>query len=98
VIPLSPEAEAQLDDLLQHYERLDRIEAARNLLIALDRASDRIVRAAADGLPAPRPYPSLAKLGLLWIKESSYWIAYSTTSTPVITGVFYETANIPKRV
>jgi plasmid stabilization system protein ParE len=98
VIPLSAEAEAQLDGLLRHYERLGRPEAARNLLASLEMASTRIEWAAADGFPAPRPYPSLSKLGLQWIKEGVYWIAYSKTKPVVIAGVFYETADIPNRI
>jgi plasmid stabilization system protein ParE len=76
VIPLSSEAEAQLDDLMTHYERLERIEAVRNLLAAVEAAAARIERAPEAGLSAPRPYPNLARLGLRWIKESAYWIAY----------------------
>lgn len=98
MIALSPEAEAQLDALIAHYEALDRIEASINLLDALERASARISEAPEAGLPAPRPYPALAKVGRRWIVEGSYWIAYSLTDPPVISGVFYAMADIPKRV
>jgi hypothetical protein len=47
------------------------------------------------GLPSPRPYPALARPGRRWIIEGHYWIAYSLTSPPVISGVFYVTADIP---
>jgi hypothetical protein len=51
----------------------------------------------AAGLPAPQPYPQLARPGVAWIKAGRYWIAYTTAAAPVIVGVFYETANIPGR-
>lgn len=99
MIPLSPEAEAQLDGLLTHYERLARIDAARNLLAALEAASARIERAPEAGLPAPRPYPSLARLGLRWIKERAYWIAYMDAGDgPIIATIFHDRADIPNRV
>ncbi len=37
MIALSPEAEAQLDALIVHYEALGRLEASINLLNALER-------------------------------------------------------------
>ncbi len=49
------------------------------------------------GLPAPRPYPQLARDGEAWIQANTYWIAYSRTDPPVILGVFYATADIPGR-
>jgi plasmid stabilization system protein ParE len=99
VIALSPEAEAQLDGLMAHYERLERIEAARNLLRALQSASARIERQPEAGLTAPRPYPLLASLGFRRIKEGAYWIAYGNASDgPVIAGIHHDTSNIPDRV
>ena len=59
MIRLSPEAETQLDELLHHYERLGRIEAAENLLAALEQAGDQSRGAPAAGFPAPRRIPSL---------------------------------------
>ena len=99
MIPLSPEAEAQLDALLDHYEQLDRPEATRNLILALDQAADRIEREPAEGLPSPRPYPALADLGFQWIKVGAYWFAYvSSAQGFVVAGVFYATADIPNRI
>jgi hypothetical protein len=49
-------------------------------------------------LPAPRPYPSLANAGRRWIIEGAYWISYSLTAPPVISGVFYAMADIPNRL
>ncbi|RYI17240.1 MAG: type II toxin-antitoxin system RelE/ParE family toxin [Acetobacteraceae bacterium] len=98
MIALSPEAEAQLDALIAHYEALDRIEASIRLLEALERAKSRILEDPEGGLPAPRPYPALANVGRRWIIEGSYWIAYSLTTPPVISGVFYAMADIPTRL
>lgn len=98
MIRLSPGAEGNLDALLAHYEERGRPEATAGLLAAIKGASARIERTPDVGLPAPRPYPSLAGDGRRWIKEGAYWIAYSTTEPPVILGVFYETADIPRRV
>lgn len=98
MIPLSPKAEAQIDALLGHYERLGRIEASRNLLTALESASSIIEHTPNAGLSAPRPYPSLAKPGRAWVKSGRYWIMYSTAKQPIITGIFYEAANIPRRI
>ena len=84
---------------MKHYERLDRIEAVRNLLKAVETACNRIVNAPVKGLDAPTPYPSLSRFGFQWIKEGSYWFAY--TNTPpglVIAGVFYDAADIPNRM
>ncbi len=98
MIGLSPEAEAHLDDLLAHFERKDRIEAARNLLAALETASERIERNPEVGLPAPKPYPQLAKAGRLWLHVRRYWFAYSTTMPPVFLAVAYDESNMPRRL
>jgi plasmid stabilization system protein ParE len=98
VIGLSPQAASQLDALLAHFERLNRIEAAENLSTALERASARILRAPNGGLRAPRPYPRLARLGFRWIKEGRYWIAYMNREPSIIVGVYHEAADIPNRV
>jgi plasmid stabilization system protein ParE len=98
VIGLSPEAEAQLDALIVHYEALGRVEASINLLNAVERARARIAKKPTAGLPAPRPYPTLAKAGRLWIVEGPYWIAYNLTAPPIISGVFYAMADIPNRL
>ena len=98
MIPLTPEAEAQLDDLLAHFERLERPRASRNLILTLEDAAARIEHAPHEGLPAPRPYPSLARLGFLWTKSGQYWIAHMVLdSGPIIAGVFHDTADIPNR-
>lgn len=73
MIALSPEA--QLDGLIAHYEALGRVEASINLLNAFERAKMRISEKPEAGLPAPRPYPSLAKAGRRWIIEGTCWIS-----------------------
>ncbi len=95
---LSSDAEQQVAELLRHYARLGRPEAGRNLIALIDQAAARIERDPEKGLPAPRPYPALARPGRAWTKAGRYWIAHSTTRPPVILGVFYETADIPSRV
>lgn len=93
----SAEAAAQVDELRRHYQSKGRLEAVRNLAAALVQAEAQIERDPTRGLPAPRPYPSLARPGRAWTKAGRYWIAYGTSSPPVILGVFYETADIPNR-
>ena len=96
MIGLTALAERQFRELREHYEDLERPEATRGLIAALEEASSKIEKSPA-GLAAPRPYPHLARPDRLWIKAGRYWIAYEPT-TPVIVGVFYETANIPGRL
>jgi len=98
MIALSPEAEAQLDALIAHYEALGRLEASINLLDALERARLRISEKPEASLPAPRAYPSLAKAGRRWVIEGTYWISYGLTTPPIISGVFYAMADIPNRL
>jgi hypothetical protein len=64
----------------------------------LEESQAEIAEAPEAGLAAPRPYPELKRAGRRWIREGSYWISYSLTDPPVISGVFYVTANIPKRL
>ncbi len=99
MIPLSRQAESHINALREHFERLDRPEAIRNLILALSQASAQIENRPQAGLNAPRPYPSLASLGLLWTKAGSYWFAYLVEDAgPIIAGVFHDTADIPNRV
>jgi plasmid stabilization system protein ParE len=98
VIRLSLDAQAQLDALLAHYDEIERPEAVRSLIAALDLAVEQIEGNTAARLPAPRPYPSLARPGRVWMKSGRYWIAYSTTTPPMILAVFYDQANIPGRL
>jgi plasmid stabilization system protein ParE len=100
VILLSLPAERQLDALVAHSEPLARPAATRNILAAVQTASDRI-EAGAAGLPAPTPYPETARrgLGFRWIKQGAYWFAFAREGSKlIITGIFYETADIPNRL
>jgi len=98
VIRLSPEAEAQVDQLVFHFEALLRSRAIENLVSAIEQAHNAIETAPLAGLPAPRPYPELRRAGRLWLKRGAYWIAYRVSEPPVITGVFHESGDIPRRV
>lgn len=64
---------------------------------AVAEAARLIERSPTAGLPAPRPYPALARPGQAWIKVGPYWVRYSTQTPLAITGVFYERADIPSR-
>ncbi len=97
MIALTPEAARQVEALERFYIDRQRAQALRNLGHALAEASLIIVNAPERGLPAPRPYPDLASLGLSWLKRGRYWIAYDPT-VPIIAGVFFETGDIPGRV
>ena len=61
MIALSPEAEAQLDSLIAHYEALGRVEASINLLNA--RESRRGRRLAYPRRVPTLPFPRLAAAG-----------------------------------
>ncbi len=73
----------------QHYEKLGRPEATRNLVAAIEGAWHQITSNPAAGLPAPRPYPNVAR---------RYWIAYVTVPWLTIVAVVYDSADIPRRV
>lgn len=98
MIEYADEALEHVRALRRHYEALDRDNAIRSLVRALSEAEARIERTSSAGLAAPRPYPQLARPGRAWIKAGRYWIVYTTTSPPVIAGVFYDAADLPSRV
>jgi hypothetical protein len=98
LIEYTPEATRQVYAWLQHYEERQRDRAALALLAAREKSERKIERDPSVGRPAPRPYPQLARTGRAWIRSGRYWIAYDTTSPPVIAGVFFETSNIPGRL
>jgi plasmid stabilization system protein ParE len=75
LIEYAPRATRQVAALRHHYENLDRPAAVRAFVDALDEAGRRIESNPAAGLPAPRPYPQLARPGVAWIKAGRYWIA-----------------------
>ena len=96
MIELTPRAQQQVRELSAAYARLERPEAIRSLVAAVAEAARLIERASSAGLPAPRPYPALARPGQAWIKIGPYWIRYRL-APPAITGVFHERANITGR-
>jgi plasmid stabilization system protein ParE len=98
LIEYTPRAIRQLGTLVQHYEDRHRPEAIRGLFAALDAAERTIEGNPSAGLAAPRAYPQVARKGRAWVKAGRYWVAYSTTLPPVIVAVFYETADIPRRM
>jgi plasmid stabilization system protein ParE len=97
LIALTPEAARQVEALERFFADRQRPQALRNLGHALAEASLIIANAPERGLPAPRPYPDLAALGLSWLKRGRYWIAYDPAAL-VIAGVFFETDDIPGRI
>lgn len=88
----------QIDDLHHHYKNLGHIEAILTLDAALYEAERKIEANPSGGLPAPRPYPRVARPGRAGVKAGRYWVAYTTTAPPVITAIFYDAADIPGRV
>jgi plasmid stabilization system protein ParE len=98
LIAYTPKAAQQVEHLRQHYEDRGRVEAIRALDAALYEAEREIERDPAAGLPASRPYPHLVNPDRLWTKSGRYWIAYGIAGSPNIVRVFYETANIPRRL
>ncbi len=92
------EAQEQIAALEAHFERLGRPEATRNLLEALIEAERFITQRPERGLQAPRPYPSLVREGRLWVKARRLWVWYAPMEPPVIYSVFFDSADIPRRV
>ena len=98
MIGFSARAARQFKELRQHYEDRERPEAIRGLIAAMEAAARKIESTPSGGLAAPRPYSHLARPGRAWIKAGRYWVTYSTGHPPLIVGVFYETADIPRRL
>ncbi len=94
----TPRAARQVADLRRHSEELGRPEAIAALNATLQMAERRVSEQPEAGLPAPRPYPELARSGLGWIKSGRYWITYRVKPPPLIVAVFYEMADIPQRL
>jgi len=99
VIPLSPAAEKQLDELTRQYAERGRDTAIDNLADSIERASTRFLAGRALFYDAPRPYPTLLRRGWRWTKKGRYRIACNPAKGgPVIRAIFHEAANIPGRL
>ena len=98
MITLSRGATRDVAALARDFRRKNRPEATSNLLAALSQAMKQIADDPNGGLGAPRPYPALAQPGRAWTKAGRYWFAYSLDTPPVITAVFYDAADIPRRL
>jgi hypothetical protein len=99
MVLITAEAQAQLEALEAHYAQLGRDLATIRMTEAMAMAAARIEEQAGPFWPAPRPYPGLAIYGWRWLKEARYWIAFTQISDGyAITGIFFDTANIPGRL
>jgi hypothetical protein len=99
MVLITAAAQAQLEALESYCAKLGRDLAAVRMAEAVSHAASRIEAQAGPFWTAPRPYPELSWYGWQWLKVGRYWIAF----TPIagghaITGVFFETANIPRRL
>lgn len=97
MIGLTAVAERHFAELEAHYLALERSEALMNLRAALFEAAEKIERDPNGGKLGPVSYRSLARSGRLWVKAGRYWFAYRITPNLIITGIFYESADIPGR-
>ena len=86
-----------LDELHDHYRRKGWIEASIALDLAMLEAERRVQLNPQAGLPAPRPYPSLAAAGESWLIVKPYWVVYRPSTPPLILAVFHDSADIPAR-
>ncbi len=99
MVLITAAAQAQLEMLEDHYARLGRDLATVRMTEAVAMAAARIEEQAGPFWPSPRPYPELAAYGWQWLKEGRYWIAFAPTPGGyAVTGIFFETANIPGRL
>lgn len=98
MVTITATARAQIEALERHYVDLGRDAAIIRMTEAIALAAARIEEQAGPFRPAPRPYPDLADLGFRWLKAGRYWVAFAPSlSGYAITGVFFETADIPRR-
>lgn len=98
MISLSARARSQLDELTEYYAARGRDRAIENLAAAIEGASARISSGRGPFLDAPRAYPGLRRPGVNWLKEQSYWIAFTQAPIgPAIIAIYHESADIPRR-
>jgi plasmid stabilization system protein ParE len=99
VARLTVVAAEQFEALLDHYMQRGRDEAVRRLRVAVGQALTTIDAAPTAGGPFPGSYRDVARWGFRWIWVHRYWFGYIVQDgDAVVTNIFYETANIPKRV
>ena len=99
MIPFSPRARQQLEELTRHYADRGRDLAIDRLIDSVERASARYLANRGQFFDAPRPYPALLRRGWRWTKEGRYWIAFSSAKDgAIIRAIFYESAEIPGRL
>jgi plasmid stabilization system protein ParE len=99
IIAYTPTARAHIAALHRHYDELDRPEAVRNLLNAVQNAEALIARSPAMGLAAPRPYPELTRPNWRWLKSGRYWFGYiHAGAVTTVAAVFHDSADIPSRL
>lgn len=96
---ISQTASRQIDDLVDYYLSLDRLEAT-NLRNAIATVLAKIDRPRTRFRNFPASYSSLSELNMLWIKQHVYWIGCirDSNGVMVVANVIYERANIPSRV
>jgi hypothetical protein len=97
LIEYTPEAKQLVAELKAHYVKNLRLPAIEAMIRALVQAEAMIEAAPAEGLPAPRPYPDLARPGIFWRHQGRYWIAWRQFPRLAIIAVFYDAADIPGR-
>jgi plasmid stabilization system protein ParE len=98
VIGYTKRADDLVDDLVAHYRRKRRPEAILNLNQALATAESEIQADPGTGFSAPRPYPTVIVHGWLWRHVGGYWIAWRRRPALLITAVFWDQADIPRRL
>jgi plasmid stabilization system protein ParE len=92
-------AQQQVWELIEHYVEHEQRLAVQYLLQAVDEAKHRIAENPGIGAAFPKPYPTVAASGHRWFKVHRYWFAFRTAgSKATITNVFFDTADIVRRV
>lgn len=87
----------QVVALFDYYEAKERPAAMSSLLDTLESAWRIIVGAPDGGMPAPTPYPQVARKGVRWLHVGSYWIAFRQAPRLTIAAVFHDRSDIPGR-
>ncbi len=94
----TPTARRHVNELISNDRAKRRPEAIRNLQAALATVEATLEAGIPRARVFPATYPRLARPGRAWIKEAIYWIADNQTDPPVIVAVFWESADLARRV